>query len=384
MRKKLNPVSMKRENKRMVLRHLMEKGKDTRVHIANDTGLAPSAIWRLIGELEDEELVEVVDISKGKGRKSALYAPKSSFVSSVIYNVEVLETLVGVGFLNGSWKIVDKFETPKDFGQFKSLVIESFKSIRRNYTLRDGTTKVVFSLPGMVNYEKKFLINAPNLNWKNIDFQETFKELEFEVLAENDANLALLAEHFFCKDVKESKVAFFLYFGKGIGGAILVNGSIVRGKNSAAGEIGHVSFNGENCEVESSLSVVKLIDNLKPWLGNEEQQLAQKVEKIRDLLFSKEDSEKRVLEEVLQKYFRNIASAIRNITYLLNPDIIILGGLVNTIYEMFGSYIEKELDSILERDVFDTKIRDTVFKEVPPSLVGGNVLVLEDFLKSLE
>jgi len=175
-----------------------------------------------------------------------------------------------------------------------------------------------------------------------------------------------------------------LYFGKGIGGAILVNGSIVRGENSAAGEIGHVSFNGKNCEIESSLSVLKLIDNLKPWLGNEEQQLAQKVEKIRDLLLSKEDSEKRALEEVLQKYFFNIASAIRNITYLLNPDIIILGGLVNTMYEMFGSYIEKELDSILERDVFDTKIRDTVFKEVPPSLVGGNVLVLEDFLKSLE
>ncbi len=107
----------------------MEKGKDTRVQIANDTGLAPSAIWRLIGELEDEELVEVVDVSKRKGRKSALYAPKSSFVSSVIYNVEVLETLVGVGFLDGSWKIVDKFETSKDFGQFKSLAIESFKSI---------------------------------------------------------------------------------------------------------------------------------------------------------------------------------------------------------------------------------------------------------------
>ncbi|WP_448375696.1 winged helix-turn-helix domain-containing protein [Fervidobacterium sp.] len=146
MKKKLNPVSMKKENKRMVLRYLMEKGKASRVQIANETGLAPSAIWRLIGELEEEELVEVRDISTGKGRKSALYAPKSSSISSVIYNMEVFETLVGIGFLDGSWRIVEKFDTPKDFEQFKELVIESFKAIRRNYTLRDVSKKQVYRL----------------------------------------------------------------------------------------------------------------------------------------------------------------------------------------------------------------------------------------------
>jgi len=61
----------------------------------------------------------------------------------------------------------------------------------------------------VVNYEKKFLINAPNLNWKNIDFQETFKELEFKVLAENDANLALLAEHFFARMSRNLKLHSF-------------------------------------------------------------------------------------------------------------------------------------------------------------------------------
>ncbi|MDM7321632.1 MAG: ArsR family transcriptional regulator, partial [Fervidobacterium sp.] len=74
---------------------------------------------------------------------------------------------------------------------------------------------------------------------------------------------------------------------------------------------------------------------------------------------------------------------LRNIIYFINPDVIILGGLINDIHEIFGNLIEEELYKFLDKTLFNTVIRDTIFEDVPPSLVGGNVLVLEHFLRTL-
>lgn len=251
---------MKQENKRMILRYLIESGPHSRVEIAKKTGLAQSAIWRIVEELINEGLIEEKGMATGRRRRAVTYGPTRSFVTAIIYNVEVLETLVAVGFLDGTWRIVERFPTPRVFEEFKEKVKESYENILRTHTLNESISKLVFSLPGIVNTEKRLLIHAPNLGWRDVDFQKEFEGLGFDVMVENDSNLSLLAEEFFSQDVKSSSVSFFLYFGEGIGGAISVNGSIVRGKNFAAGEIGHVVLDiSSNREVEDFLSISKLI-----------------------------------------------------------------------------------------------------------------------------
>jgi len=380
MAKKLNPVSMKKENKRIILRYLMEKGKASRAELSKETGLAQSAVWRLIGELEDNGLLEVVGISTHIGRSSVIYGPTKSFVTSIIFNVEIAETLVGVGYLDGSWEIVDSFDTQKDFEKFRNMVINSFEKITKEYPTRNHISKVVFSLPGIVNYENKTLICAPNLNWRNIDFGKEFMELGIEIFIENDANLSMLAERFFSPDVKNSKVAFFLYFGEGIGGALLVNGNIVRGRNSAAGEIGHVSFCEE--ELERYLSLMRLLETSENAIdksGAKNNTLQEKFHYLKSLWSEGNEETKKALES----YIKHLAITLRNIIYFINPDVIILGGLINDMHETFGNLIEEELYRVLDKTLFNTVIRDTIFEDVPPSLVGANVLVLEHFLRIL-
>ncbi|AJC74470.1 ArsR family transcriptional regulator [Pseudothermotoga hypogea DSM 11164 = NBRC 106472] len=377
---KLNPISMKRENKKLILRYLIERGQSSRMEIVRHTKLAQSAIWRIMNELVNEGLVQERGFTTGKRRKPVIYGPTRSFITSVVYNVEVLETLVAIGFLDGSWKVIERFPTPPNFELFKESVKMSFEKIIKEKTIRKDITKIVFSLPGMVNYEKKLLIFAPNLSWKNIDFQQEFVDLNMEVFVENDANLSLMAEQFFSQDVKRSKVAFFLYFGEGIGGAISVDGSIVRGKNSAAGEIGHVTFNGDKNEIESFLSISRLIDKVQKWIGNNDSPLEEKFQRLKRLWFIGQRDVKKILED----YLHHVAVVLRDLVYFLNPDVIILGGLINDIYETFGPYIRRELETITEKEILTgVVIRDSIFKEVPPSLVGGNVLVIENVLKTL-
>lgn len=85
----------------------------------------------------------------------------------------------------------------------------------------------------------------------------------------------------------------------------------------------------------------------------------------------------------MDNYLRCVAVVLKNVIYFLNPGVIVLGGIVNDLWETFGSFIKKELEKITDREIADVLIRDTIFKEVAPSLVGGNVLVIEEFLKSV-
>ncbi|PLV57684.1 ROK family transcriptional regulator [Thermotoga sp. SG1] len=380
MHKKLNPRSMKQENKKMVLRYLIESGPHSRVEIAKKTGLAQSAIWRIVEELMNEDLIEEKGVATGRRRRATTYGPTRSFITSVIYNVEVLETLVAVGFLDGAWRIVERFPTPKDFEEFKQRVFTSYENILKSHTLNEKISKVVFSLPGIVNTEKKTLIHAPNIGWRDIDFQKEFEELDLEMLVENDSNLSLLAEEFFSQDVKSSSVSFFLYFGEGIGGAISVNGSIVRGKNFAAGEIGHVVLDiSSNKEVEDFLSISKLVAEVEKKVNLQGEFLDEKFRHIKRLWFSGEERVRKIMED----YLRCVAVVLKNVIYFLNPGVIVLGGVVNDLWETFGSFIKKEIEKIADKEISDVLIRDTIFKEVAPSLVGGNVLVIEEFLKNV-
>ncbi|PLV58654.1 ROK family transcriptional regulator [Thermotoga sp. KOL6] len=380
MQKKLNPRSMKQENKRMILRYLIESGPHSRVEIARKTGLAQSATWRITEELLNEGLIEEKGMTIGRRRRATTYGPRRSFVTAIIYNVEVLETLVAVGFLDGAWRIVERFPTPENIGEFVKRVKESYKRVIKNYTLDERVSKVVFSLPGIVNTERAVLVHAPNLGWRNVDFQKEFQDLNIDILVENDSNLSLLAEVFFSQDVKKSAVSFFLYFGEGIGGAISVNGNVVRGKNFAAGEVGQVIIDVNKLRVvEEFLSVSKLIKKVEKFVNLQGESLEEKYRYLKRLWFSGDNNVKRVMED----YLYYVAIVLRNVIYFLNPGVIVLGGIVNDLWDTFSSFIKKELEKITDREVANVIIRDTIFKEVPPSLVGANVLAIEEFLKNM-
>ncbi len=373
---KLNPKSMKSENKKMILRYLIESGPQSRMDIVRKTKLAQSAIWRITDELMNEGLLEVTTQLK----RATIVAPTRFFATSIVFNVEVSETTVAVGFLNGSWKVVTKFPTFKVFEDFKREVRVSVQKALKEQTKNNRMPKLVFSLPGMVNNEKAFLFHAPNIGWKHIDFRKEFEDLGMEILADNDSNLSLLAEQFFSQDVKKSEVSFFLFLSEGVGGAISLNRMIARGQNFAAGEIGHVILdpNG-NREVEEFLSVSKLIRRAEQFVRLNGECLKEKFDHLTHLWFSGDQKVRKLVED----YLRHLALVLRNIIYFLNPGVIILGGLVNNLWERYGAYVKTELQKITDEEVAKIVIRDTIFKEVSPSLVGGNVLAIESFLKSV-
>lgn len=73
------------------------------------------------------------------------------------------------------------------------------------------------------------------------------ERLGMPVAMDNDANAALLAEHRYGA-AQDARHALMLTLGTGIGGAILVDGAIMRGAHGAAGEFGHIVVDGDGPE----------------------------------------------------------------------------------------------------------------------------------------
>ena len=99
---------------------------------------------------------------------------------------------------------------------------------------------VGFGIPCLMDDERGLAASSVHLPIAGVAFAEVMAErIGLPAFVDNDANLALLAEHRHGA-ARGARVAVMLTLGTGVGGAILVAGELFRGAQGAAGELGHM------------------------------------------------------------------------------------------------------------------------------------------------
>ncbi len=106
------------------------------------------------------------------------------------------------------------------------------------------------SVPGPLNPLSGTVIEAPNIpGWKNVPLVEAvWKVFGVQVLLENDANAAALAEWRFGAG-QGTQSLIYLTMSSGLGGGLILNGRLYRGAGFQAGEVGHIPIvaSGRRC-----------------------------------------------------------------------------------------------------------------------------------------
>ena len=103
--------------------------------------------------------------------------------------------------------------------------------------------------PGPLNRKKGLVIFTPNLRWTNMPLRDRIgKALDLPASLDNDANCAMLGEHW-VGAAKGARNAVCFTIGTGIGGGIVVDGKLMHGASDVAAEIGHITIdvNGRRC-----------------------------------------------------------------------------------------------------------------------------------------
>ncbi|WP_203963017.1 ROK family glucokinase [Actinocatenispora thailandica] len=94
---------------------------------------------------------------------------------------------------------------------------------------------------GWIDADRSTVLFAPNIAWRNEPLRaELADKFGLPVVVENDANVAAWAEYRFGagRDV-ESMIMYTV--GTGIGGAVIMEGRLIRGAHGIAAELGHLT-----------------------------------------------------------------------------------------------------------------------------------------------
>ena len=125
---------------------------------------------------------------------------------------------------------IDKFSTPKSLDEIKSVLKTQIAKYENDVDV------VAIATAGAVNNENtRVLGSTGNLveGYYTIDFQALSNK---KVFVENDANSAAWAEYKIGAS-KGSNVSVMLTLGTGVGGGIIINNKLLKGKSGAAGEM---------------------------------------------------------------------------------------------------------------------------------------------------
>ncbi len=191
--------------------------------------------------------------------------------------------------------------------------------------------------PGTVKYPEGIITgSSPNIpGWVGTNIRNLFSGFPVPVSGDNDANCMGLAESMFGAG-KGTDSGFYLTIGTGIGGALVVDGSLVRGASFAAGEYGHTIFKyggikyktGQRGPLEAYVAAPALIRQTKKAVRRRKNSILRK--KLDSLtpedIFEAFKSGDRAAVESVSGNAEMIGIAIGSVVNLLNPEVVVIGG----------------------------------------------------------
>lgn len=189
----------------------------------------------------------------GRASRTLSFADDGSYFIGV--NLGVRTTQVGVTGYGGEIEEIEDFSTPADPGQTLARVRELIESVFEKRS-DDLCRMIGVCVPGMPDVERRNLIWAPNLKWRDVAIAD---ELNFGnrigVVVENDSAAAAMFEaRLKARDRHDEEAANFILVrsGTGIGVGLVIDGELFRGAGAArglAGEFGHMTIvaGGKSC-----------------------------------------------------------------------------------------------------------------------------------------
>lgn len=201
------------------------------------------------------------------------------------------------------------------------------------------------STAGVVDVDSGHIVSA-NDNIPNYTGYPLKDELERlikkPVAVENDVNSATLAE-FYQGHTQGTQSNVCLTIGTGVGGGAILAGELFRGHNHSAMEVGYIPI--ENTTLEDGGSTTGLVRRCEARLNSNEPLNGKK---IFDLI--KHEQNKVCIEEV-DVMVKTIAKGLEIISYVIDPEKIVLGGGIMQQSDYLILRIQKELDQLINKHI---------------------------------
>lgn len=257
-------------------------------------------------------------------------------------------TAIKYGLASDSFEIIESNEMPTANEGGKANAKTVLQNLDRVMTEYKGQYNAIgISTAGQVDFERGYIVygtdNIPGFT--GTDMRGIFEsKYGVPVAVDNDVNCAGLGEAHFGAG-RSSDYFICLTYGTGVGGAIYLNGDILRGAKSAAGEFGHMVTHagGAQCTCgrkgcyEAYASCRALTDRVSEHFGR--------------YVSGREIYEPQMLEDpfvqqAISDWEDEIVNGLVSLSYIFNPPLIVLGGGIMSEEQLVNNIRKKLINRV--------------------------------------
>ncbi len=313
---------VRRHHLSLVLDRLVRLGPRSRAGLAQELGLTKATVSTLVADLLGRELVIELDTPKGGGvgRPATAVAASGSRIGGLGLQIDVDHVAACLVDLTGAVRSRHRrggdnrdLSTGRVVTRLRKVVASV---VAEAESLGIDCVGGTLAAPGPVDADAGTLYVAPNLHWFDADLAEVTTRVGLPdgvaVSADNEANLGALAEQRFGA---ARGLSSFVYVsgGIGIGAGIFMDGHLTRGAHGFGGEVGHVIVDPDGrtcaCGARGCLETIagrNRLDDPSVAAGA-------------------------------------LATALRSVAHLLDPEAIVLGGTFAELGESFAADVADRL-----------------------------------------
>lgn len=352
-----NAVDIKAHNLSALLLTMLRHQPISRVRLARQIGLSTTTVTNLVTELLEqgvvhEEGTDLLAVTGGAGRlpRALRLVPASRYALGVFIGVRRIR--VALGDLGA--QIVDRVVTPHLPGEEPAATLGRIAGLARELLARNGLSPrderlvgVGVGASGLVAGDTGVNLLAPSLSWRDVPLRAILgAALELPVVVDNNVRTMALAESLYGAG-QEASTLIMVYGQIGVGAGVVIDGRVYRGASYGAGEIGHWTIlpDGEPCRCGNTgcletlvgePAIVAMARTLRPELMLDD-------EAPLTTIFAAARAGDEGLRTMLEERGRYLGIALANLVNVLNPALILLGGLFYEGFDLLQPTVEETM-----------------------------------------
>jgi predicted NBD/HSP70 family sugar kinase len=348
-----SPRRMRQGNEVAVLRALHHAGRLSRADLARKLRLNRSSSGHIISGLTADGLVREADEElpaepgyARAGRPGIMLelVPEAICFLGVEIGVEhisIVEIDLATSIVSTGFEAFDGPHTSVEAAVERAVALALRSTPSERLERCEG---LGVSIPAQM--DKRGLVRlAPLLGWRDVDIAGMIRRalpIPVPVMAENDANaFAIGVTH--GRNEAHAGVTLFLVMESGVGGGIVIDGTLFRGAHGLAGEIGHLPLGeplGQHRNLEQVIGLEPIMAQYRKSANRDDISFGSFLADVQDRLPS--------AVAIADKWARALAIGVIQACRIIDPDRIVLGGSVAALYPLMAARVGAHIQSTQE------------------------------------
>lgn len=327
-------------------------GGISRAELAHRMDLSRAAMTAIVNDLLDAEIVHETESRNGQSGRPPIILQINPMRGRVV-GIDMGVTHLTIALADFSAQVIDEIEIPFDItqgpipclAQAEALLTELLEKndIRLQHIMAIG-----MGVPGPIANQAGIVIAPPVMpGWDGYPIRtEMESKWKIPISLNNDAELGMLGEWAYGAGRGEEYLAY-IKVGSGIGAGLLLNGQVYQGATGSAGEIGHLTIdeNGPLCDCGST-GCLEALAGGKAIARQAREVIASGKKTLLSSMGPPEELTARDVvaaarrgdlpsQQIISRAGSYLGIAIAGMVNLFNPRVVVIGGGVSQIGDLF-------------------------------------------------